>query len=141
MASVMEPSLALQKATFDRLKADASVTALVPAAKIFDAHGLPTVSPCIILGDDRTIRDPIALADDSYRVALTLHVWSKATNVVEAKTIAGAVTMAMRARFWAVEGYRVVWLRLDQASYLRDPSGDWAHAVLAFEGMLAEEAA
>ncbi|GLK76705.1 hypothetical protein GCM10008171_19590 [Methylopila jiangsuensis] len=133
-----EPSLALQKAVFDRLRADAGVTALVPAANIFDRHGLPTVSPCIILGDDQTIRDPLSLADNSYRVAVTLHLWVKGQNLVLAKQISGAVMVAMRPGFWTPAGFEVAWLSLDDARYMRDPGGEWGHAVLTFEAMLVE---
>lgn len=134
-----EPSLTLQKTVIEKLKADSGVIALVPAAKIFDRHGLPTVSPCIILGDDQTIRDPISIDDDSYRVSLTMHVWSKGTNLVEAKKISGAIMVALSGRLWMAGGYVAAWFRVEQIRHLRDPSGEWAHAVLTFEAMLVEE--
>lgn len=135
---MIEPSLALQRAVYDRLRADPGVVALVPADHVFDRHGLPTVSPCVILGDDQTIRDPLSLADDSFRVALTLHVWARGTNVVEVKRIAGAIVTALRGDPPAVEGHRLAWLHPEQGRYLRDPGGEWAHAALSFEAMLVE---
>lgn len=138
---MIEPSLALQKAIFDRLKDDEDVIELVPAANIFDRHGLPTASHCIILGDDQTIRDALSLDDNSFRVAATLHVWAKGTNVVLAKRIAGAITVALRGPFWTFDGYRAAWVSLSQTQFVRDPGGEWAHAVLTFEAMLVEEAA
>lgn len=134
----MEPSLALQRAVFDRLRTDAALTALVPAANIFDRHGLPSASPCLILGDDQTIREPIALADRSFRVAVALHVWVKGQNLVPVKQIAGAVMLALRPRFASVTGFRVVSFLASDARYLRDPGGEWGHGVLGYEALLVE---
>lgn len=134
----MEASLSLQRAVFDRLRTDAGVLALVPAANIFDRHGLPSQSPCIILGEGQTVRDPLSLRDNSFSVSLTIHAWSKGTNVVETKRIGGAVVAALRPGDWNVAGFRVLYLRLDDARYMRDPGGEWGHAALGFGAMLIE---
>lgn len=137
---MIEPSLALQKEVFARLRADAGVLALVNAENIGDEHGLPTVSPCIILGDDQTIRDPLTLADQSFRIAVTVHVWVKEDKVWPAKQIAGAVAAALDAEpRLDPEGHRIAWLTLSDTRYLRDPGGEWAHAVMTFEAMLERE--
>lgn len=139
--ALTEPSLALQKAIVARLKGDAGLTALVPAENIFDRAGLPQISPCIIVGEDETRREPISLDDDSFGVAATLHVWAKEPNMVTVKRAGGLIQLAMRGKFWAIDDHREVYTRLSIARYMRDPGGEWAHGVLTYESLLVEVAA
>lgn len=136
-----EPSLAFQKAVAARLKGDAGVTAVVPADNIFDRSGLPLISPCIVIGEDETRREPISYSDDTFAIATTLHLWAKASNMVLAKRMGGVVQMAMRGRFWTLDGHREIYTRLSICRFMRDPGGEWTHGVLTYETLLAEVAA
>lgn len=136
-----EPSLALQKAIVARLKGDAGLIARVPAENIFDRSGLPQISPCVFVGEDRTTREPISLADDSFSVASTFHLWAREPNMVTVKRISGLIQLAMRGEFWALDDYRAIYCRLSAARYMRDPGGEWAHGVLTYESLLVEAAA
>lgn len=136
---MIEPSLALQKAVASRLKSEPAVLALVPAASIADRHGLPTLSPCVIIGADQTIREPISLADRSARVVLSIHVWVKGQSLVAVKQLAGAVAVALRLPL-IVDGHRVVQFAFSQTQFMRDPGGEWGHGVMTFESLVVETA-
>lgn len=132
-----EPSLALQKAIRAQLVASPSLTALVPAANVFDRSTRPEKFPCIIVGDGQTV-----LAGDDYgrrrvRIYADLHVWTKEDGLAQAKTIAGAISDAIRgASAWAVEDHHCADFYASGSRFLRDPAGQNGHAIVTVESLL-----
>jgi hypothetical protein len=133
----MSASLALQKAIRARLATTAAVTALVPAASIFDASARPEAFPCVILGEDR--QTPADSVVQRYiRVSTTLHVWTKEAGLTESKAIVAAIRKALNFTFPALDQARCLDLRWTGDRYLRDPDGETAHGVITFEAVIEE---
>lgn len=134
----MEPGLALQRAVVARLKGDAGVTGVVPVDAISDRHGLPEAFPSILIGEGQTIPSRATLQRKHHDVALTLHLWSRDTALVQARRMAGAVRAALAAPIFAVDGHQVVDLQVADSRFMRDPDGISGHGVLTIEAMLEE---
>jgi hypothetical protein len=132
-----EPSLALQIAVRDRLINVPSLTALVPAERIFDRSTRPTDFPCIIIGDGQTVLEGFCYSVRTVRVFLDLHIWANETGTENAKTIAGLAFDAL-AEEPIVPGFMVNLFRATGIRTMRDPSGEHSHAVLSVEAMLGE---
>ena len=115
----MEPGLALQKAVVARLKGDAGVTAL--AGTISDRHGLPEAFPSILIGEGQTMPARLTLERRHHDVALTLHLWSRDSSLVEARQMAGAVHGALALPFYNVDGHRVVDAQVTDTRFMHDP--------------------
>jgi hypothetical protein len=133
----MSASLAFQAWARGHLVADTAVTALLPAANIFDSNGRPEVTPRVALGEDQELP-----ADDVVgrytRLFATLHVWQQEPGLAGVKAIAGALRVSLRRQRWESGGYRCNDLRFESARFLRDPDGVTAHGVVTFRVLLEE---
>jgi hypothetical protein len=133
----VEPSLAVQGAIRSALVADVAVTGTVPAARIFDRNTRPEDFPCIIIGDGQTALEPITLTRRHVRVFADVHIWTEESGLVAVKTIAGNAAAALRARP-SIAGFRVVDWIVKGTRFLRDPGGEFGHAVMSIEALLNE---
>jgi hypothetical protein len=124
-------SLDLQSAIRAALIADAAVTALVPAANIYDGIVRQDHMPAITLGDDMEQDADMTLARDYVRVTSTIHVWVREASFLTAKRIVGAIRSAVASR---VAGF--VDVRFESARFLRDPDGVTAHGVVTFDSLV-----
>lgn len=131
----MEPTLALQKLLRARLISSPAVTALVDADDIADIGALPTVFPCIKIGEAH------AEYSDNYRsfherAHSTVHVWTEEPGLEQAKRITGAVRTALKEAPWSVDSHICHGISVSDARFLRDPSGMNGHAVLTIDAVL-----
>lgn len=134
----MSAALALQKAIRGRLTGDPAVTALVPAANIFDRHARPTAFPCIILGEDQEVAAD-EVARRHFRVYATLHLWQKEPGLTGVKAIAGAVRRALRDGPWPLDQHYCHDLAFSGARFLRDPKSETvSHSVVTIEALIEE---
>ncbi len=137
----MSASLACQKAIRAALVADAGVIALVPAASILDRNARPNPTPSIIIGEDQEL-DEDRIARNVVRVFSTVHVWQREAGLTDAKRIAGAIRLAVRAiRMETVDGWFIGDSYVSSTRFLRDPDGETSHGVVTIETMLTEMAA
>lgn len=137
-----DPSLFLQKAIRMCLAGDAGVTALVPAASIFDKNSLPEKFPCIILGEDQIVDEAFDLKRSIVRVYSTLHVWAREPGLVEAKKIAGAIRRAVRrGRFIAPSDgdFTCCDLQISGMRFVRDRDGESSHGIITIESLVQED--
>lgn len=130
-----EASLATQKLIIQKLRARATLTALV-GNNIFDRHAVPEIFPCILIGEAQVTGDEFDCAELS-TVFATMHVWTKEAGTVSCKTIAGEVRRAMRNAEGTFDGFELS-ASFNDMRFLRDPSGEHAHGVVTFE-ILAED--
>lgn len=72
----------LQAAIVARLRATPAVTALCPAANIFDRSMRPEVPISIVLGEDQVVFEGITLAGNHVSIFTTLHLWNKAQDTL-----------------------------------------------------------
>ena len=135
----MEPSLALQLAIRARLVASSAVIALVPATSIRDANGIPSVFPCILLGEGQTVPGG-NIARTSHEVFADLHIWQKESSLAFSKSVAGAIRAALTDSRWNVPGLHVADLHVTSSRFLRDPGGQHSHAVLSLSAIVLETA-
>lgn len=132
-----EPSLAIQKALRSRFVGASAVTALVAASAIMDRNARPEVFPCILLGEAQTVTGS-DLARRRVAVFLDLHVFATETGLTTAKQIAGAIRDALKADWYAIDGWRVADLKIASTRFLRDPDGVHSHSVVTVEAELVE---
>lgn len=130
-------SVALQKALVTRLRGDAGVLAIVPAADIMDRSTRPERDLCVLVGEDHMVRDDLLLSDNVSKMYLTLHLWHRAQDFATVKNLSDAIRKAMRMRL-VVPGINVVYAAFVDARYLRDPGGEYVHGVVTFSAMIIE---
>ncbi|KAA3500808.1 DUF3168 domain-containing protein [Rhizobium rhizogenes] len=135
----MEPSLALQAAVRSRLVASSALTAVVPAANVRDANGLPSVFPCILIGEGQTAPGG-DIARKRHDAFLDLHIWATESGLVVAKQIAGTIRAALIDTRWEVVGLHVVDLHVTASRFLRDPDGVHSHGIVSLAAIVKEVA-
>jgi hypothetical protein len=123
-----EPSLAAQRAAVTALRNSVAVTALCPAANIFDRSQRPEVFPCIVLGT-ATTTDESGDTFTQAEVVADVDVWTRENGFAACKALAGAVVAALRDLDVEQDGATVAFM--DAAStFLRDPDGEHSHGAL-----------
>lgn len=129
----------LQKAIVARLRGTPAVVALCPSAAIFDRSTRPEVPICILLGEDQVVFEGLTYAQNHVSIFTTLHLWQKAQDFTTLKNLADAIRSAMRPRLFLF-GATVVRTAFSGARFLRDPGGEYVHAVVTFESLIEEPA-
>lgn len=132
------PTLSLQSAIRAALIADTAMTALVPAAQIFDRHARPELFPCVVIGEVQEVADDMSLARDKFRLFPTIHVWTREPGLVSVKAICWQIRRTLIASD-AVRSNLIDW-RYNDTRILRDPDGVTGHGVVTFEALLGEVA-
>lgn len=125
-----EASLAAQRLAVTAMRARAALTALVPAANIFDRNGRPEVTPCILAGEGQTVGADIDCVDAS-DVYLTFHVWTEENTMTLCKSIAGEMRRALKHLNGTQDGFNLDF-SFEDSTFLRDPGGRLSHAVVTF---------
>lgn len=121
-----EPSLAVQIAITATLKA-ASI-----GAQVFDHVPPNQPAPYVRTGDDQVVPTPADCMDGAVEVRSTLHVFSTRRGRREAKTIAGAIVIALEG---AALDLGPSWALVDihhTGTRVIDEPDDTAHAVVTF---------
>ena len=134
----MSVDLAAQKAVAARLSATSAVTSLCPATNILDRNERPNPNPSIIIGEGQTLPHG-DVARKAWTVFLDLHIWKKEIGTSGVKAIAGAVVAALQSSRLSMDaGYSCGDCYVPSRRFLRDPSGDLAHAVVTVELLISE---
>jgi hypothetical protein len=135
---MIEPSLALGNAIYQRLAGSMPVLELVDPFNIRDGATRPDNFPSIIIGDGQTV-----LEGDQYpgclnvTVHLDIHIWTFEEGLAGAKAIVGTVWPALMPRLvvpgWRLsDGHHITGVR-----YLRDPSEQHGHAVISLSAFMS----
>ncbi|WP_170149579.1 DUF3168 domain-containing protein [Rhodoplanes roseus] len=127
----------LQTAVVARLRAAPAVVALCPADQIVDRSSRPETDVLVVVGEDQIVREDVTLADNYMHAFITLHLWHKAEDLRLVKNLADAVRSALRSGV-TIGGGEVSQWRFQGSRFLRDPGGEYAHAVVTFESLIAE---
>jgi hypothetical protein len=131
-------SWALQQAIFARLTADAALTALLGAPRIYDDVPQGADFPYLTFGQS-IVRDWSTGSEDGNEHILTLHVWSQARGKKEAHEIMDALRAALHAEALTLAGHRLVNLRHEHCEARRDPDGDTVHGIARFRAVTEPE--
>lgn len=129
--SFTDPSLGLQGAIVQRLKDDASVTAIV-TKRVYDSVPANAVPPYVAIGPSFTAPE-LSECTDAAETSIQVDVWSRSTGFPEVKRAAAAVIAALHdADIPLSSGGTIQSLLLESVRYLRDPDGLTSHAVITF---------
>lgn len=131
-----EASLAAQRLAVTAMRARPALTALVPAANIFDRNQRPEVFPCVVVGEAQVVADEADCIVGS-EVYLTLHAWTQENTFTACKSICGEIRRALFMLSGLQDGFELSF-DFQDTNYLRDPSGEHSHGVVTFR-VLAED--
>jgi len=129
----------LQQAVYDRLTADAGLTALLAegAAGVFDHVPQASAFPYVTIGEASAAPGELASKTEAALAqSLTLHVWSRDRGFGETKRILAALAAALDDASGGapltVAGQTLVALRFEFAATFLDPDGLTRHGVQRF---------
>lgn len=130
------PSLELQGAIVDRLKATAAVTALV-GDRIYDDVPDGALFPYVQVGDgDELSEDADCIT--GFDISLDIDIWSRKKGFPEAKQISDAVRTALVEVEMSIATNALVYFQHRQTRFLRDPDGLTKHVVITFEAFVEQ---
>lgn len=122
-------SWALQKSIYEALSADAAVTGLLGAGRIYDDTPQRSPMPYLTFGRS-TLRDWSTGTDAGDEHVLTLHVWSQAEGRHQTHEIMRALRNALHERALTLEGHHLVNLRHELSEARREPDGETYHGIV-----------
>jgi hypothetical protein len=131
------PSLALQKAVFAALIADAGVGALV-GDRIHDAAPRNAAFPYVTFGDAR-VADWSTGTEAGEEHRLTLYVWSRERGKAECWAAVEALRAALHEAALDLEGHALVNLRFEAADVGQDRDGITWRGVVRFRAVTEAE--
>jgi hypothetical protein len=122
-------SWSLQKSLYEALCADAAITSLLGAGRIFDDPPQRSAMPYVTFGQS-TVRDWSTGTDDGDEHVLTLHVWSRTDGRHQTHEIMRALRAALHERDLTLDGHRLVNLRHELAEARREADGETYHGIV-----------
>lgn len=127
----------LQAALHARLTADAQLAGLI-GRRVYDDVPEDARFPYVSLGED------FELPDDDHgglgaEVTVTLHVWSKYRGWAEALAVAGRIQALLHRQPLTVAGRRVISVKHEQTSKLRDPDPTIRHVPIRLRIITEQE--
>lgn len=130
----MNAAAELQKAVFDALRLDTSVTNQLGGGKIFDHAPANVPFPYITLGQT-TVYDWSTSTEIGAEHLFTLHVWSKAKGKAETLSIMDAAKSRLHDTSLALDGHRLVNIRHELAEARFDDDLSVYHGSLRFRAV------
>ena len=128
------PAAELQKAVFEALGADAAVTALLGAGKIYDHAPANVAFPYITFGRT-SIFDWSTGTESGTEQLFTLHVWSKTKGKKETLAIMEAAKTLLDDAALELDEHHLVNMRLEFAEERYDDDLSVHHGLLRFRAV------
>ena len=128
------PVVALRKAIRLRLIADATLLARLGGPNVFDEAPREAIPPYVAFGD-AGLRDLSTVSDHGAEQFAVLHVWSLQRGLREALEIGDRISALLDDAALALEGHRLVNLRLVSLETKREGNGRFARASLRFRAV------
>ncbi|MFZ1101837.1 MAG: DUF3168 domain-containing protein [Hyphomicrobiaceae bacterium] len=132
------PSWSLQQSVFATLTADAALTALLGAGRIYDDVPQGTALPYVTLGPV-TAQDWSTGSENGTEHLVTVHVWSGARGKKQAHEILGAIRSALHDQPLALAGHRLINLLHQRSEVRRTPDGDTLQGTGRFRAVTEPE--
>lgn len=129
---------ALQKGVFGALSGDAPLAALLGGAKVFDGVPAGTAFPYVSFGR-ASVFDWSTATEGGAEVLFSLHVWSQAKGAREAQAIMERVGARLDAGLGALDGHRLINLRLVSSETRFDEKAPAQRGTLRFRAVLEPE--
>lgn len=130
----MSAAAELQKAIFARLKADAALTGLLGASKIFDRAPANVAFPYVTFGRTSGF-DWSTGTEDGNEHLFTLHFWSKAKGKAESLELIEAARAALHDAPLTLETHHLVNLRQEFSEARFDEDLSLYHGLLRFRAV------
>lgn len=124
----------LQSAVITRLKADATVTALI-SGRIYDTVPQGVVFPYVTIGPVDSVTDD-ADCITGFEVAQQIDCWSRAVGFPEVKKIVDAVRAALHDYNLPLATHALAFFEHRNTRIVRDPDGLTSHGILGFEAAI-----
>jgi Protein of unknown function (DUF3168) len=128
------PTWSLQQSIFAALGADAALTALLGAGRVFDDVPQATPLPYVTFGH-ASARDRSTASEDGTEHIVTLHVWSAAGGKKQTHEVLGALSAALHDRPLTLVGHSLINLRHEHSEIRRDPDGETVHGIARFRAV------
>lgn len=126
---------ALQRSVFQALSGDAALGLLLGGAKVFD--GAPTGTPLPYVSFGRASAfDWSTTTEEGTEVLFSLHVWSRGKGAKEAQAIMERVGARLRAGLGALDGHRLINLRLVSGETRFDEKAGVEQGTMRFRAVL-----
>jgi hypothetical protein len=130
----MSPAWSLQQSVFAALGADAALTALLGAGRVYDDVPQGSPLPYVTLGR-ATAQDWSMGSEDGTEHVFTVHVWSGARGKKQAHEILGAIRAALHDQPLSLAGHDLINLRHEHSEIRRDPDGETVHGIARFRAV------
>lgn len=130
------PSLELQGAIVERLKAFPSLMALVQE-RIYDDVPTAATFPYVSWGPDQSVQDD-ADCITGFEVSIQIDAWSRKRGLPEVKAVAEAVRAALHDYELDLTENALVSLQHTSTQNLRDPDGLTNHAIIQFTALVEQ---
>ncbi len=138
----LSPSLELQGAIVDRLKADVALIGLI-AERVYDhvprgSNGAVTADfPFVGMADSHELRDDV-LCQHGWEIIFSFDAWSRKPGFVEARQIVHAMVESLHNWDAPLPTNRLITLQHRQTRMFRDPDGLTSHGVVEFVAHVTE---
>ncbi|MRG53994.1 DUF3168 domain-containing protein [Phyllobacterium sp. SYP-B3895] len=125
------PILELQGAIVARLKADATVSALI-GQRIYDAVPATPTFPYVSFGPADEISDDVDCVT-GFEITMQIDCWSRSSGFPEVKRISDAVRAALIGTDLTIADNALVYFRHNITRVFRNPDGLTSHAAISFQ--------
>jgi hypothetical protein len=133
------PAAELQRALFEALNNDASLSAALGGAKLFDHAPSNVTFPYMTFGRTSVYDWATGMENDAEQL-FTLHVWSKSDGKNETLDVMDLVSARLKDAALALDEHRRVNLRLEFSEARYDEDLSAYHGLLRFRAMIEENA-
>jgi hypothetical protein len=126
----VSPSLELQGAVVERLKAFPGLAALV-SGRVYDSVPQSASFPYVSWGPEQVLSED-ADCITGFNITIQIDAWSQAVGLPEVKQIAEQVRLALDEYDTEFSSNALVSIEHSQTQLLRDPDGKTNHAAIEF---------
>lgn len=123
--------LELQRSIYNRLSASLS-------CPVYDEVPQGATFPYVAIGEDTAV-DAGAKNAHGEEATVTLHVWSRAKGMSEAKGLISSIVYAMTGAPLPITGFQSAIAQREMADTFRDPDGITRHGVIRFRFRIFQE--
>lgn len=124
----------LQKAVYAALIANAQLTTLLGAERIYDSPPQAAAFPYIVI-DQMQIRDWRTGTEKGFEHILMLHIWSRCDGKREVYDIADAMRAVLDDAEMTLDAHRLVSFTHQYSDLKRDEDGKTFHGIMRFRAL------
>lgn len=132
--SVTEPVLALREALFTLLTSDAVLVSLMGGARVFDDVPRDLTGVYVVFSDTR-LRDWSTGSDCGHEQDVALTIWSAEGGAKTALLAAARIEALLHDAALALDGHRLVNLRLTASDIRRNERANRSRVILRFRAV------